>query len=297
MSSRVPPLLFALIDDAAPLPPGVALPRQTSAEHRTHRRSWYGDLLGPLLFPASRVGDAVALMDREDPLAIGLVADAGPAPAGLRALVPAVSEARDRLPLRQVEISVAMRNEDPLPGLRSVLGLVDSLTDWFGDDCHLYAEVPLTWGLIASLDLIAEARAEGKPVAPKIRAGGLAAELFPTPVEFAAVICACRDRDLPFKLAAGAHRGVRRTDPETGLVTHGFLNVLGAVIAAADGAEPVDLAEILGGTDPQPIVARVARHLGSSRPLWHGFGGYGVTEPLADLCALGLLSPPPVPPS
>ena len=38
-------------------------------------------------------------------------------------------------------------------------------------------------------------------LAPKFRVGGLAAELFPTPVELAAVLCACRDRELPFRLA------------------------------------------------------------------------------------------------
>src|SRR5947207_3385670 len=82
------------------------------------------------------------------------------------------------------------------------------------------------------------------------RTGGLAAELFPTPIELAAVICACRDRGLPFKLTAGLHHAIRHTDPETGFVHHGFLNVLvGAAQAAAD-AEVADVGATLAGTDP-----------------------------------------------
>src|SRR5204862_5582864 len=120
-------------------------------------------------------------------------------------------------------------------------------------DLLAYAEIPLTWGLTAALDTVAEARAAGVPIAPKFRTGGLAAELFPTPVELAAVICACRDRGLPFKLTAGLHHALRHTDPETGFIHHGFLNVLVAAAQAVhQAAEVADVAATLAGTDPAP---------------------------------------------
>jgi hypothetical protein len=271
--------------------------RRALEDHRVRRTSWYGDLIGPLLLPASclsqtaeLVGEIVA--DPDAAITVGVVADSGPAPGGLRELRPAVELALDRLPLRQIEVPVAMRNEDPVPGLRSVLDLAADV----GDRCAVMAEIPLTWGLLACLDRLAEARADGVSVIAKLRTGGLALELFPTPMELAAVICACRDRELPFALAAGRHRAVRRTDPETGLVTHGFVNVLGAVLVAAEGGEPVDLAEILGSTDPQPVVALVASKLRLERPLWDGLGASCLAESLADLTALNLLAPPLVPP-
>src|SRR5205085_10396045 len=152
-----------------------------------------------------------------------------------------------------------------------------------------YAEVPFTWGLMAALDTLTEARAQGTAVAAKFRTGGLAAELFPTPIELAAVICACRDRDLPFKLTAGLHHAIRHTDPETGFVHHGFLNVLvGAAQAAAD-AEVADVGATLAGTDPVPLIEAARRLLSRRRPLWTGYGSCSVTEPLDDLSRLGLL--------
>ena len=53
---------------------------------------------------------------------------------------------------------------------------------------------------MSALDYLAEAQSS---VVPKFRTGGIAAELFPTPVELAAVICACRDRGLSFKTTMG----------------------------------------------------------------------------------------------
>jgi hypothetical protein len=160
-----------------------------------------------------------------------------------------------------------------------------------------YAEVPLTWGLLAALDALAEARAGGQPVAPKFRTGGLAAELFPTPVELAAVICACRDRELPFKLTSGLHHALRHTDPETGFLHHGFLNVLAGAISAADGAEAADVAEVLATTDAVPLVEAVRSRLERERPLWIGYGTCSVADPLDDMRRLGLIFPPEADPS
>jgi hypothetical protein len=145
---------------------------------------------------------------------------------------------------------------------------------------------------MSGLDAVAALRAEGLPVAAKFRTGGLAAELFPTPAELAAVICACRDRDLPFKLTAGLHHAVRRTDAETGLVHHGFLNILVAVLAAADGAEPADLALTLAATEAHPLAERLGPQLDRERPLWVGFGSCSVQDPVGDLVTLGLLDRP-----
>ena len=128
---------------------------------------------------------------------------------------------------------------------------------------------------MAALDSVAAARADGADLWPKFRTGGLAAELFPTPAELAAVICACRDRNLRFKLTAGLHHAVRHTDPATGFVHHGFLNVLIASAVAADGGDTAAVAAVLSGTDPAPLVehaemlARLAadtrqKHLGEA---------------------------------
>ncbi|WP_431925345.1 hypothetical protein [Micromonospora wenchangensis] len=278
MSTQVPRLLAGLVDDAAVFPPGSASLPDAIAAHREHRTSWYADLVGPLLVPASAVETLDGLPEGT---VTGLIGDTGVAgvPAALAGLAAAGSA------VRQVEVAVARRGEDPQPGLAALRGVLAR-----HGDLDWYAELPLTFGLTAALDTLAEARAAGEPVAAKFRTGGLAAELFPTPVELAAVICACRDRALPFKLTAGLHHALRQIDPETGFTHHGFGNVLAATLAAAGGAEVDAVAALLADTDPVRVVepARAARD--DDRPLWIGFGSCSVREPLTDLIRLGLVN-------
>jgi hypothetical protein len=271
---RVPPLLRDLVDDAAVFPPGSATLPDAVAAHLRHRSAWYAPMVGPLLLPPSDVDGLAPLLASEDALTVALV---GPLDQVQRA-AEAVTAA-GRVTLAHVESPVGKRGEDPLPGLRALLS-----TGLPG-----YAEVPLTLGLLAALDQLARARHEGAQLAAKFRTGGLAAELFPTPIELAAVICACRDRELPFKLTAGLHHAIRRTEPETGFVHHGFLNVLAAALQAAAGAEPDAVAETVAGTDPVPLVEAVRAALDRPRPLWKGFGSCSIAEPLADLQQLGML--------
>jgi hypothetical protein len=282
VSTLVPPLFARLVDDAAVFPPGSAtLPEAVAAHHR-HRAAWYAPLVGPLLVPASALGALSALVDPGGQLPTGLIGDTGV--DGLPAAVEAAT-ADDRVRIGQIEVAVAKRGEDPQPGLRRLLTLA---AGW--PAIPVYAEIPLTFGLLGALDTVAVARRAGRDIAPKFRTGGLAAELFPTPVELAAVICACRDRDLPFKLTAGLHHALRHTDPETGFVHHGFLNVLVAATLAADGTEVAEVAEVLAATDPLPLIEPARARRGDNRPLWIGFGSCSVTEPLSDLIRLGLIN-------
>ena len=181
---------------------------------------------------------------------------------------------------------MARRGEDPQPGLAELRRLAGP-----SQDLAVYAEIPLSWGLLAALDTVAEARADGLRIAPKFRVGGLAAELFPTPVELAAVICACRDRELPFQLAAGLRHAMRHTDPETGFTHHGFLNVLVAALVAVDGGEVAEVAEVLAATHPVPLVEPARARRGRRRGrCCAGFGTVNVLEPLTELVRLGLIN-------
>jgi hypothetical protein len=277
VSTPLPDLFTALVDDAAVYPPGSAPLDEAVKQHRRHRAAPYASFVGPLLIPASSVAQAAELVGPGEELAVGVVADAGL--DSLRAL-----PAGTPLNIAQVELAVAKRGEDPQPGLVAFIELLRGQPDRVG-----FAEIPLTWGLLAALDTVASARDSGVRVAPKFRTGGLAAELFPTPIELAAVICACRDRGLPFKLTAGLHHAIRHTDPETGFVHHGFLNVLVAAAHAATDAEVAEVAAVLAGTDPVPLIEATRQMLHRDRPLWIGFGSCSVTEPLEDLSRLGLL--------
>jgi hypothetical protein len=278
-TSAIPPLLERLVDDAAVFPPGSATVPAAVAGHRGHRAAWYTALVGRLLLPTTSLPEAARRLDPDESVEIGIVAD-----VALDRLDAYVAGADPRLRVGQIEAAVARRGEDPQAGLDRLLPLC---ARWPTVD--VYAEVPLTAGLLGALDRIAAQRAGGTRIAPKFRTGGLAAELFPTPMELAAIICACHERGLDFKLTAGLHRALRHNDPETGFTHHGFLNVLAASMAAAAGAEVVEVCEVLAATDPLPVIEATRPYRSDQRPLWIGFGSCSVTEPLEDLRALGLI--------
>lgn len=282
MSTKLPRLLAGLVDDAAVFPPGSASLPEAVPAHRQHRSSWYAELVGPLLVPVSTVlnRELHALVDPAEELLVGLIGDTGPAglPAALAAVPPGVT-------IQQVEVAVAARGADPQPGLAKLLPVAEQLAGR-----TVYAEIPLTFGLMGALDRLVEARAAGLPVAAKFRTGGLAAELFPTPAELAAVIHGCQQRGLPFKLTAGLHRAVRHLDRETGFTHHGFVNVLAAALVAAGGAEVERVTELLRATDPRPLLAPIEQRLDAARPLWIGYGSCSILEPLTDLTQLGLVN-------
>jgi hypothetical protein len=277
VSTLVPPLFAGLVDDASLLPPSFTSLPDGLAKHGEHRAAWYSGLLGPLLVPASVIGSGAPAHD----LPVALIGD-----VALSAVPMAVEKLRaGGAVVFHLEAAVARRGEDPQPGLAALRTLAGH-----DKDLQVYAEIPLSWGLLGALDTVAEARGDGLRIAPKFRVGGLAAELFPTPVELAAVICACRDRELPFRLAAGLRHAIRHTDPETGFTHHGFLNVLTGSALAADGGEVAEVAEVLAATHPLPLVEPARSRRDGPRALFVGFGAANVVEPLTELVRLGLIN-------
>ena len=275
MSTLVSPLFVGLVDDASVLLRGIIDLPASASTFVKHRTSWFAELLGTLLLPASLID----LEGLPPGLPVGVVND-----GALSALPAAVDRLRAAgAAVRQIEAAVARRGEDPQPGIVELRRITAE------QDLEVYAEIPLSWGLLAALDTVADARGTGLRLGAKFRIGGLAAELFPTPVELAAVICACRDRELPFKLAAGLRHALRHTDPETGFTHHGFLNVLVAALAAADGAEVAEVAEVVAATHPLPLVEPARAALERVRPLCVGYGSANVLEPLTELIRLGLI--------
>ncbi|HEX6686758.1 MAG TPA: hypothetical protein VF062_28595 [Candidatus Limnocylindrales bacterium] len=274
-----PPLLRQLLDDAAVFPPGSATLPEALESHRDYRTTWYSELVGPLLVPASQIKNLSGMLGQDETVSVGVIADGIALGDLFRPLTPR------GIVVRQVEAPVARRGEDPQPTLRRLIELLQRYA------LAGYAEVPLAWGLLAALDTIATARESGVDIAAKFRTGGLAAELFPTPAELAAVICACAERRLPFKLTAGLHNAIRHTDAETGFTHHGFLNVLAASCLAMRGGGVADVSAMLATTQPLTLIETVRPYLTDARDLWVGFGTCSIVEPVADMQQLGLVGP------
>lgn len=274
-----PRALFAgLVDDAALFPPGSLPMAEALAAHTGHRQAGYADLVGPFLCPASRVEELRAALPDDAPgLELSLVVHA-PGEVAHRALRAVAAD--PRVTLAMVEAPHALLGADAaavganlarLPQVRSFL------------------EAP--W---ESVETTLDAVGVGGWYGVKARTGpapsGAAA---PTDERLAAFLHAGTTRSLPFKLTGGLHSAVRHTDTASGAEQHGFLNVLLAVRTALDGAGPEELAGVLAVRDPEALATDAARLTEAEardvRRLFCSFGCCGVTDPVRDLVALGLV--------
>jgi hypothetical protein len=246
------------------------------AEHAEHRSAGHADLVGPFLCPASRVDELVATLPEGRHLDVSLVFDVvgDGAHHALR-----VAGSDPRIGLVGVEAAHAKLGDDAA----AVGGNLARLPGASG-----YLEVPRT-GFDASLDLIGSTGWH----AAKYRTGGTTADAFPTEGELSAFLVEVTSRQLPFKLTAGLHHAVRHTGDDTGFEQHGVLNVLVATRVAQQGGSADEVTATLAQREPDRLVQFVRewdeRTCVDVRRAFRSFGCCGVTDPIDDLTALGLL--------
>ena len=269
------PMLAGLVDDAALFPPGNAPMPVALAEHARYREAPWSAAIGPFLCPASRIEELRARLPVDVTFRLSLVFDVmgEGAHAALRACAK-----DDGLTLAGVEASLARLGADAVAVGANLARLPGAVG---------YLEVPRT-GFEAALDLIGSTGWH----AAKYRTGGVTADTFPTERELAAFLVSCAARGVPFKLTAGLHHAVRSTTEE-GFEAHGVLNVLVATRVAQTGGSVDDVAVPLALRSADPLLGFV-QHWDEGtctgvREAFRSFGCCGVTDPLGDLAALGLL--------
>jgi len=67
-----------------------------------------------------------------------------------------------------------------------------------------------------------------------MRTGGITADAFPTPAQIASALVTPATHQVPIKFTAGLHHPLRQYREEVHTKMHGFLNVLGAAVLAAE---------------------------------------------------------------
>jgi hypothetical protein len=278
--ATTPALLAHLVESATTDVDEQAGLTEAIDEYRRQRSEWYGDVLGLLVVRAS-TATRLARLGAIAGLGLSVVADTGL--ARISDAVAALGAAG--ADVRRVEVAVAKRGEDPLPGVHRLMAAVEQMPG-----VALHAEIPLTGGLLDALDVIATGGEATVRPGVTFRVGGLAGELFPPPPALAGVICACRDRGLRFTVSAGLRRALRHSDHETGFAHHGVLNVLAACLVAAAGGGPAAVAERLATHDPVPLVEAVRAARDAPRPLWTAFTSGRVVDTVGELEQFELLS-------
>ncbi|GAB3435379.1 hypothetical protein GCM10027517_04450 [Phycicoccus ginsengisoli] len=277
-----PGLFAGLVDDAAVFPPGNAPLEEAVRMHRVHRTSWYAGLVGPLLVPASAAGDL-------PPLVAG--AGAGAAAADSRPVEVAVI-GRPGVPVDQVVEAVALLQATA--GVQVVgveRGWEPSWREAPTPGIPLTLEVPRGDAQAQAVADIAADASDDRPLQAKFRTGATDTWAWPDERELATFVRTAVDHDLGFKLTGGLHHAVRGT-PD-GQEQHGLLNVLVAVRWALNGDDVDELVPLLAERDPAVLVPHVTRMSAADaaivRAFFPAYGCCGVTDPITELAALGLL--------
>jgi len=135
----------------------------------------------------------------------------------------------------------------------------------------------------------------------KLRTGGVIASAFPSSIQIARALVAAMRQGVPIKFTAGLHHPVRRFHPSVQMKMHGFLNVLGAGVLAAEHAWSVQqTAAMLDDEDAASFACDDAsfawrdwkistERIREHRTVITSFGSCSFDEPREDLRALGLL--------
>ncbi len=272
--STLPGLTDHLVDDAAVFPPGSAALDVALRTHRGYRDTPVEPLVGPLLLPASAVSAALDLVDADDDLAVGVVAD-----DGLGSLVAARDLLADQHWLRPVQYELRLPEQDLAHAVELTLSALEFTTP-------TYLELPAGPQLLDALDVLHDDGAE----AAKFRCGPHADDV-PDAGTLASFLHACAVRRLPFKLTAGLHAALPHVDADTGARQHGFLNTLAATASALLGATPKDCADLLGVDEAGPLVETIAScDIVRLREIYRSFGSCSITGPFDDLRRLDLIA-------
>ena len=229
-------LLAHSIDYAGMFPPcslGLDSALRNQAEYVVSPDEW---MLGAFVLPAEQFDATKQLLsqfDAQHPLRIAAL---GPKTASANAFLEALDDAdaatrslsRHNVDLISIshlemflpkEVDVASLNE-----ARSIVG-----------DLPVFWEAPpdraeQTIALLAEFNSDADSPTFGY----KLRTGGITADAFPTSMQIAKALVTPATHQLPLKFTAGLHHPLRQYREEVETKMHGFLNVLGAAVLAAE---------------------------------------------------------------
>ena len=229
-------LLAHSIDYAGMFPPcslGLDSALRNQAEYVRSPDAW---MLGAFVLPTEQFDATRQLLSQFDSQHPLRVAALGPKTASADAFLEELDDADaatrslsrhnvDLISISHLEMSlpkdvdVASLNE-----ARSMLG-----------DLPVFWEAPpdraeQTIALLAEFNSDADSPTFGY----KLRTGGVTADAFPTSMQIAKALVTPATHQLPLKFTAGLHHPLRQYREEVQTKMHGFLNVLGAAVLAAE---------------------------------------------------------------
>ena len=231
-------LLAGAIDYAGLFPPANLALAPALENYAGYVRTPDAWMLSAFILPVGEfdaAGRSLSLFDGEHPLRISAL---GPRTDNSEAFLHSLCAAKDSIDLfskacgsaasfDQLEMLLpADFDAELLQRMRSLLAHSKLNAFW---------EAPAKLATRA-IQLIAQSNAThpARKFAFKLRTGGVTAEAFPSSAAIAATLVAAAKHRVPIKFTAGLHHPVRLFHDSVQTKMHGFLNVLGAGVLAAE---------------------------------------------------------------
>ena len=197
-------------------------------------------MLGAFILPVAEFDAAarsLSKFNQEHPLRISALA---PRTDGAAAFLQALSGAKDSIDAFSKTCGALASIEQlemPLPAEPGTELLKEARSILAYSKLNAFWEAPAK-AAGRAIELIAEnnAASAGRKFGFKLRTGGVTAEAFPSSAEIAAALVAATNQQVPIKFTAGLHHPVRLFHESVQTKMHGFLNVLGAGVLAAEHA-------------------------------------------------------------
>jgi hypothetical protein len=236
MTASLRALLEQSIDYAGMFPPCSLALEPALRNQATYVRSDDAWMLNTFVLPVTQFDSAKQLLPAFDPSLPLSVSALGPMTENAAAFREVFAETEEGIR------SLAAHNVD--------LVSVNQLEMWLPDDVNLsvltearaiIGNLPAFWEAPAerareTITLLAEINSEmDEPTFGfKLRTGGVTPDAFPSSAEIARALVVPATHQVPSKLTAGLHHPLRQYREEVQTRMHGFLNVLGAAILAAE---------------------------------------------------------------
>ena len=296
-------LLNQSIDYAGMFPPcslGLEVALKNHAQYVRLADSW---MLGGFVLPIEQFDAAKQLLSEFDPLHTLRVAALGPKTATADAFLDALDDidAAIRSFARYDVDLISINHLEMLLPPDVDLAVLKEAKAILGD-LPVFWEAPpdraqQTIALVAGHNSDEEVATFGY----KLRTGGVTADAFPTSAQIANALVTPATHQLPIKFTAGLHHPIRQFRDEVKTKMHGFLNVLGAAVLAAEHRWNADQAAIML-EDEEPNSFSFTddffawrewkidvERLRYRRKFVRSFGSCSFDEPRDDLRAQGLL--------
>ena len=229
-------LLAHSIDYAGMFPPcslGLDSALRNQAEYVLSPDEW---MLGAFVLPAEKFDATKQLLSQFDAQHPLRVAALGPKTTSVNAFLEALDDAdaaTRSLSRHNVDLISISHLEMFLPKDVDVASLNEARS--------IVGDLPVFWEAPPDraeqvIALLAEfnSDADSATFGYKLRTGGVTADAFPTSMQIAKALVTPATHQLPLKFTAGLHHPLRQYRKEVEAKMHGFLNVLGAAVLAAE---------------------------------------------------------------